>query len=84
MGKGYLEIDIDREQAARYGISVEDVQTEIEMALGGRVVTYTVEKRDRFPVRVRYARASREDEEAVKRLLDPGRHGRRPERGRRR
>ena len=70
MGKGYLEITIDREKAARYGVSVDDMQTEIEMALGGRVVTNTVEERDRFPVRVRYARACREDEEAVKRLLD--------------
>ena len=49
MGKGYLQIDIDREQAARYGISVEDIQNEIEVALAGRAVTYTVEKRDRFP-----------------------------------
>ncbi len=72
MGKGYLEVTIDREKAARYGVTVEDVQTEIEMAIGGRVVTQTVEKRDRFPVRVRYARASREDEEAVKRLLVAG------------
>lgn len=72
MGKGYLEVTIDREKAARYGATVEDVETEIEMALGGRVVTQTVEKRDRFPVRVRYARASREDEEAVKRLLISG------------
>jgi len=71
MGKGYLEIDIDRTKAGRFGISVEDIQTEIEMALGGRVVTYTIENRDRFPVRVRYARAQREDEEAVKRLLIP-------------
>jgi Cu/Ag efflux pump CusA len=72
IGKGYIEVVIDRQKAARFGVSVEDVQTEIEMALGGRVVTYTVENRDRFPVRVRYARASREDEEAVKRLLIPG------------
>ena len=69
MGKGYLEIDIDREKAARYGITVDDIQNEIEVALGGRIITYTVEKRDRIPVRIRYARASREDEEAVKRLL---------------
>lgn len=72
MGKGYLDITIDREKAARYGVTVEDIETEIEMALGGRVVTQTVEKRDRFPVRIRYARASREDEEAVKRLLISG------------
>ncbi|MGD9723598.1 MAG: efflux RND transporter permease subunit [Pirellulales bacterium] len=69
MGKGYLEIDIDRRKAARYGISVEDVQSEIEMAMAGRAVTYTVEKRDRFPVRIRYARGQREDEESLRRLL---------------
>ncbi len=71
MGKGYLQIDIDREQAARYGIAVEDIQNEIEVALAGRAVTYTVEKRDRFPVRVRYARANRDDEESIRRLLIP-------------
>ena len=72
MGKGYLEIEIDREKAARYGISVEDIQNEIEVALGGRSITFTVEKRDRFPVRIRYARAHREDEESVRRLLIGG------------
>ena len=69
MGKGYLQIDINRENAARYGISVEDVQNEIEMALGGKAVTFTVEKRDRFPVRIRYIRSQRDDEDAVRRLL---------------
>jgi Cu(I)/Ag(I) efflux system membrane protein CusA/SilA len=69
MGKGYVQIDIDREAAARYGISVEDIQSEIEIAQAGRIVTYTVEQRDRFPVRVRYSRADRQDEEALTRLL---------------
>jgi Cu(I)/Ag(I) efflux system membrane protein CusA/SilA len=69
MGKGYLEIKIDREKAARYGVRVGDVQDTIEVALGGKVVTQTVEGRDRFPVRVRYARDARADEQAVKRLL---------------
>ncbi len=69
MGEGYLEITIDRPQAARYGLSVGDIQDTIEVALGGKVITYTVEGRDRFPVRVRYARDFREDEEQVKRLL---------------
>jgi Cu(I)/Ag(I) efflux system membrane protein CusA/SilA len=69
MGKGYVEIDIDRQQAARYGISVEDIQNEIEVALAGRAVTFTVEKRERFPVRIRYARAYRRDEEGIRRLL---------------
>ncbi|MBL9085480.1 MAG: efflux RND transporter permease subunit [Planctomycetales bacterium] len=73
MGKGYLQIDVNRQAAARYGISVEDVQNEIEVALAGRAVTYTVEKRDRFPVRIRYARVNREDEESIRRLLiSPG------------
>src|SRR5436853_195414 len=69
MGKGYLEIKIDRQKAARYGVRIGDIQDTIEVALGGRVVTQTVEGRDRFPVRIRYARAFREDEEMVKRLL---------------
>jgi Cu(I)/Ag(I) efflux system membrane protein CusA/SilA len=69
MGKGYLEILIDRPKAARYGISVADIQDTIEVALGGKVITQTVEGRDRFPVRIRYARDFRQDEEQVKRLL---------------
>jgi Cu(I)/Ag(I) efflux system membrane protein CusA/SilA len=78
-GKGYLDVTIDRQRAARYGVTVENVETEIETALGGRVVTYTVEKRERFPVRVRYARARREDEEAIKRLLIPAGVSAKPE-----
>ncbi|HEY7153126.1 MAG TPA: efflux RND transporter permease subunit [Gemmataceae bacterium] len=69
MGKGYLEIKIDREKAARYGVRVGDIQDTVEVALGGKVITQTVEGRDRFPVRVRYARDFRDDEQAVKRLL---------------
>jgi Cu(I)/Ag(I) efflux system membrane protein CusA/SilA len=69
MGEGYLEIQIDRQKAARYGVSVMDVQDTIELALGGKTITQTVEGRDRFPVRLRYARDFREDEEQVRRLL---------------
>lgn len=69
MGKGYIDITIRRQEAARYGISIEDVQNEIETALAGKTVTFTVEKRERFPVRIRYARADREDEESIRRLL---------------
>jgi Cu/Ag efflux pump CusA len=69
MGKGYLEIKIDRQKAARYGVRIGDIQDTVEVALGGRVITQTVEGRDRFPVRLRYARDFREDEENVKRLL---------------
>ncbi|MGD0896333.1 MAG: efflux RND transporter permease subunit [Thermoguttaceae bacterium] len=69
VGKGYLEITVDRKKAARYGVQVGDVQDTIEVALGGKAITSTVEDRERFPVRIRYARAWREDEEAVKNLL---------------
>jgi Cu(I)/Ag(I) efflux system membrane protein CusA/SilA len=69
MGKGYLEITIDRQKAARYGVRVGDIQDTIEVALGGKVITQTVEGRDRFPVRIRYARDFREDVDQVKRLL---------------
>jgi Cu(I)/Ag(I) efflux system membrane protein CusA/SilA len=72
MGKGYLEIDIDLDRAGRYGVSVEDVKNTVEVALGGQAVTQTVEGRERFPVRLRYPRARREDEEAVRQLLVHG------------
>jgi Cu(I)/Ag(I) efflux system membrane protein CusA/SilA len=69
MGKGYLGIDVDLEKAARYGVSVEDVKNTVEVALGGQAVTQTIEGRERFPVRIRYPRADREDEETVRHLL---------------
>jgi Cu(I)/Ag(I) efflux system membrane protein CusA/SilA len=72
MGKGYLEIGIDLDRAGRYGVSVEDVKNTVEVALGGQAVTQTVEGRERFPVRLRYPRARREDEETVRRLLVSG------------
>ena len=72
VGEGYLEIEIDRERAARYGINVGDIQDVVETALGGRVITMTVEGRERFPVRIRYARDFREDEQSVKDLLVSG------------
>jgi Cu(I)/Ag(I) efflux system membrane protein CusA/SilA len=75
MGKGYLEIDVDRERAARYGVSVDDLKNTVEVALGGQAVTQTVEGRERFPVRLRYPRAQREDEESVRNLLVSGSGG---------
>ncbi|MBI3722842.1 efflux RND transporter permease subunit [bacterium] len=69
VGKGYIEVDIDRKKAARYGVSVGDIQDVIEVALGGKVITSTVEGRERHPVRVRYARDWREDEQKIKVLL---------------
>src|SRR5262249_51307541 len=68
-GKGYVEIHIDRKKAARYGINVGDVQDVVETAMGGQPITQTVEGRERYPVRVRYARDYRDDVEALKNIL---------------
>jgi Cu(I)/Ag(I) efflux system membrane protein CusA/SilA len=68
-GAPYLEIHINRTAAARYGISVGDAQDVIESAIGGKNLTFTIEGRQRFPVRVRYARDFREDLEAMKDVL---------------
>jgi Cu(I)/Ag(I) efflux system membrane protein CusA/SilA len=75
VGKGYLEIKIDRKKAARYGINVGDIQDVIEVAMGGRPLTMTVEGRERYPVRVRYARDYRDDVEALKGILVAARGG---------
>ncbi|MCA8959378.1 MAG: efflux RND transporter permease subunit [Planctomycetes bacterium] len=65
VGKPYLEIDIDRERIARYGLQVADVQEVIEVAIGGKPLTMTVEGRERYPVRVRYLRELRDQPETV-------------------
>lgn len=69
LGGNYIDIDIDREAIARYGLRVQDVTDVIEMASGGMNVTTTVEGKERFPVRVRYAREFRESPEKLKRIL---------------
>jgi len=71
VGKPYLEIDIDRAAAARYGLSVRGVNDVIEIALGGRRITTTVEGRERYPVRVRYQRELRDSIEEMERVLVP-------------
>jgi Cu(I)/Ag(I) efflux system membrane protein CusA/SilA len=73
VGKGYIEIKIDRKKAARYGINIGDIQDVVEVAMGGRPLTMTVEGRERYPVRVRYARDYRDDVEALKGILVSGR-----------
>jgi Cu(I)/Ag(I) efflux system membrane protein CusA/SilA len=69
VGKGYVEIEIDRQRAARYGVNVGDIQDIVEVALGGKPITTTVEGRERYPVRLRYARDYRVDEDSIKRIL---------------
>jgi Cu(I)/Ag(I) efflux system membrane protein CusA/SilA len=72
IGKPYLEINIDREKVARYGVNIRDVQDVIEIAMGGIRATTTVEGRERYPVRVRYQRELRDNLESMERILVPG------------
>ena len=65
----YLNIQVDRAAAARYGIRVADIQQVIETAIGETVLTTTIEGRRRFPVRVRYAPQYRADPQALGRVL---------------
>jgi Cu(I)/Ag(I) efflux system membrane protein CusA/SilA len=65
----YLNIDVDRAAAARYGIGVADIQQVVETAIGETTLTTTIEGRRRFPVRVRYAAEYRADAEALGQVL---------------
>lgn len=69
VGKPYLEIEIDREAIARYGIKITTVQDVIEVAIGGKPITMTVEGRERYPVRVRYQRELRDSIESIEDIL---------------
>lgn len=71
VGKPYLEIDIDRDAIKRYGLHIRAVQDVIEVAIGGRRLTTTVEGRERYPVRVRYARELRDSPETLRRIVVP-------------
>lgn len=75
VGKPYMEIEIDRNAIARYGLSIEDVQQTMETAIGGMEITTTVEGRERFPVRVRYPQELRDDPESIKKILVPTKSG---------
>jgi Cu(I)/Ag(I) efflux system membrane protein CusA/SilA len=75
VGKPYLEIGINREAIARYGISIRKIQDVIEVAIGGRRITTTVEGRERYPVRVRYMRELRDTIESMGKILVPASDG---------
>lgn len=75
VGRSYLQIDVDREKAARYGVAVSDISDTIEVAMGGKTIMNTVEGRQRFPVRVRYARDFWQTEQALRQILVTGRRG---------
>ena len=71
VGKPYLLIDINREQLARYGITIEDVQSVLSIAVGGMPLTQTVEGRERYAVRVRYPRELRANPDDLKNIYVP-------------
>ncbi len=71
VGGYYLDFDIDRERAARYGLTTGAVQDVIQSAVGGMNITETVEGLERYPVNLRYPRELRDDLESLKRVLIP-------------
>ncbi len=75
VGKPYLEIEIDRKAIARHGLRIQEVQDVIEVAVGGRRITTTVEGRERYGVRVRYQRELRDTIESLGGILIPAREG---------
>lgn len=75
VGAPYLEIRLNREAMARYGMSVSDVQEILQVAVGGMALTSSVNGRERFPMRVRYARELRDNPEDLKRILIPAMNG---------
>ncbi len=74
-GGYYLDFNIRREEIARYGLTVEEVEAVLETAIGGMTITTTVEGRERFPVNIRYYRDFRSDLDPLKRVLVPAMTG---------
>jgi len=75
VGKPYIEIDIDRQKIARHGLTIQDVQSVISTAIGGQMLGMTVEGRERYPLRVRYAREYRNTPEMMEQILVPASDG---------
>jgi Cu(I)/Ag(I) efflux system membrane protein CusA/SilA len=75
VGAPYLEIKLNREAMARYGMSVNEVQEILQVAIGGMTLSTSVEGRERFPLRVRYARELRDNPDDIKRILVPAMNG---------
>ena len=75
VGAPYIEIKLNRPAIARYGMTVQDVQEILQVAVGGMALTSSVEGRERFPIRVRYARELRSSPEEIKKILVPSMTG---------
>jgi Cu(I)/Ag(I) efflux system membrane protein CusA/SilA len=76
VGGNYLDVAIDRRQAARFGVQVGDIQNVIQTALGGMTITTTVEGLERYPVNLRYSRELRDNIEELKHVLVASADGR--------
>jgi Cu(I)/Ag(I) efflux system membrane protein CusA/SilA len=68
-GKPYLNIKVDRQAMARYGLSAKDVLDAVEISIGGKNVSTTIEGRERFPIQIRVQRSERDDIEKLSRIL---------------
>jgi Cu(I)/Ag(I) efflux system membrane protein CusA/SilA len=75
VGAPYIEIKLNREAMARYGMNISDVQDILQVAVGGMTLSNSVEGRERFPMRVRYARELRDNPEDLTRILIPAMNG---------
>jgi Cu(I)/Ag(I) efflux system membrane protein CusA/SilA len=75
VGAPYIEITLNREAMARYGMTINEVQELLQVAIGGMTLSTSVEGRERFPLRVRYARELRDNPEDLKRILIPSASG---------
>ena len=71
MGGNYIEFNINRDEIARYGLALGDVQEVLEVALGGMPLTTTVEGLERYSINLRYDRDFRENLEALKQIIVP-------------
>ncbi len=71
----YLDFELKREEIARYGLALDEVQMVIESAIGGESISTTVEGRERYPINVRYARELRDDVGKLERVLIPAMNG---------
>jgi Cu(I)/Ag(I) efflux system membrane protein CusA/SilA len=75
VGAPYIEIKLNREAMARFGMTVSDVQEVLQVAMGGMALSNSVEGLERFPIRVRYARELRDNPDDMKRILIPAMNG---------
>ncbi|MEO7100340.1 MAG: CusA/CzcA family heavy metal efflux RND transporter [Luteolibacter sp.] len=77
-GKPYLNIKVDRDAMARYGLSAKDVLDAVEISIGGKNVSTTIEGRERFPIQIRVQRSERDDIEELGRILIAAKPGMNP------